>query len=385
MDTSPAKKMRHRRTVERDAFLQLLVEEFDRLYPTEAACVVALIGKFDEDEGKTCNHCGSHDIQMESGDRIGHCDSCGKPLRTTADTFFEGIRSARPYLFVIWLMENGISVNGCELHRTLGIASSTGSRIIKMLSLVINESMQEEPLAICELSEGFVPIFYKRSLETPANKHPMTEEAEMEKRALKNALGTQSTHSTTSSSASATSASVANAVSGGNLSRPEEAVLQVLSLQPVKLEKLSEQTNMPIGKLSSLLMMLELKGLIESLPGEQYKLLLSTAKCSLGAPTTQAGTPVLPNLSLTNIDAAIDFIRTDFRGISRKYLQLYLGVYWCYVDRARWSCGKLLRACRNFRSVTEADIRAFVTPLVVRLMPDRVEPGGPTAFAVPSG
>ncbi|CAN5211657.1 hypothetical protein BH11CYA1_BH11CYA1_48600 [soil metagenome] len=61
------------------------------------------------------------------------------------------------------------------------------------------------------------------------------------------------------------------------------------------------------------------------------------------------------------IAAAVAFIRRYFHGVSLKYLQLYLGAFWCHSDRGTWREGAVLRACLKHPPISYADILHYKT------------------------
>ena len=69
------------------------------------------------------------------------------------------------------------------------------------------------------------------------------------------------------------------------------------------------------------------------------------------------------------IEDFIGFIRVDYHGISRKYVQNYLAAYWCYKDRIYWPVGALLKACLKYRSISSNEIIDYVSPSIVKLLP----------------
>ena len=69
------------------------------------------------------------------------------------------------------------------------------------------------------------------------------------------------------------------------------------------------------------------------------------------------------------IATSMDFIHEVFQGISRKYLQAYLAIFWCWIEQKCWGAGALLKACCRFRYVSTAEVMAFRTPPMVRLLP----------------
>ena len=55
-----------------------------------------------------------------------------------------------------------------------------------------------------------------------------------------------------------------------NLTPDEQTVLSVLDADSVHIDEITRVTRLPIGKVSSLLVMLELKGIVQQLPGKQF-------------------------------------------------------------------------------------------------------------------
>jgi hypothetical protein len=339
---------------------------FDMQFPTEADCLEELSRRCDGDEALSCKSCGSFDLQREYGGRVSICKFCSKQSWLTAGTFFARIRSARPWLAAIFLLERGVSFNASDLHRLVNIAASTAGQIIKKISMVIHSYLEMEAAAIEVPSGLFFPIIGKRSLETPANKHPIAEQEEMEKRMIENE--TESIAAVTSSAI--VTKGLLSGVAASGLSGHQKAVYELLSTKPVHFEELLQQTKLPVGTLSSTISMLELEGLIKGQAGDHYVLATEEGAAGKQGINTQATYGPDPTIEAhDSIAASIDYVRAGFHGISRKYLQLYLAAHWCYIDSKRWSSNSLLKACNRFREITYADIRAFVSPLLVKLMP----------------
>ena len=55
-----------------------------------------------------------------------------------------------------------------------------------------------------------------------------------------------------------------------NLTPDEQTVLSVMNADSVHIDEITRVTQLPIGKVSSLLVMLELKGIVQQLPGKQF-------------------------------------------------------------------------------------------------------------------
>ncbi|CAN5347987.1 hypothetical protein BH11CYA1_BH11CYA1_37910 [soil metagenome] len=67
------------------------------------------------------------------------------------------------------------------------------------------------------------------------------------------------------------------------------------------------------------------------------------------------------------IAAAIAFIRKYFHGVSHKYLQVYLGAFWCHSDRIKWNQGMVLRACLKHQPISYLDLLHYEAP-EIRMM-----------------
>lgn len=79
------------------------------------------------------------------------------------------------------------------------------------------------------------------------------------------------------------------------------------------------------------------------------------------ASTTQQFTATM------TIAAAIAFIRQYFHGVSSKYLQVYLGAFWCHSDRRTWTPGAVLRVCLKHPPISNYDLLHYKVPSI-RLM-----------------
>lgn len=64
----------------------------------------------------------------------------------------------------------------------------------------------------------------------------------------------------------------------------------------------------------------------------------------------------------------VGLISNEFHGISKKCLQLYLGSFWCSLDRVRWAPGVLLSACLRHAPIRYEQILNFVTPSIVMIV-----------------
>ena len=73
-----------------------------------------------------------------------------------------------------------------------------------------------------------------------------------------------------STEAKSTPTSQSNTQAELNLTPDEQAVLSTMEGSSVHIDQIARDTQLPIGKVSSLLVMLELKGIVQQLPGKQF-------------------------------------------------------------------------------------------------------------------
>ena len=73
-----------------------------------------------------------------------------------------------------------------------------------------------------------------------------------------------------STEAKSTPTSQSNTQAELNLTPDEQAVLSTMDASSVHIDQIARDTQLPIGKVSSLLVMLELKGIVQQLPGKQF-------------------------------------------------------------------------------------------------------------------
>ena len=342
------------------------LSQFNQLYPTEEHCVEELFIRL----GVHCWNCQSPDMSQDFGQRKRTCQSCKKDVRITAGTFFENIRKARLWVAAIWLRERGVPFNAKQFADAIDAYYSTCWEILNKIAVVIASCMENESSSIAVSSAFFAPAVCKRSLETPANQHPFAEQAELEKRLSSSESTTPDTQAGNSDTAAqapdtiiATGELISDSpASGAALSEESEEIYKKLSSKPVHFETLCQETGLTAQLLASTLTIMELDGLVERLAGDLY--------VQAKRPDKQCLPLDLSSMSWhASVEAGIEFIRANYHGISRKYLQLYLASYWCSVDRARWSSGALFKACGRFRGIKRADILAFVSPLLVGLVP----------------
>lgn len=214
--------------------------------------------------------CSLPQILRDQGARSFYCVSCKREIWFTAGSLFAGASRLRAWMAAIWFHEWGVAVSSLKLSRLLDIAQSTALNINKKVAIALVDEMDAEAVTIDP--RRFSDVIFKRSRQTPADKHPRAE-------------------------------------------LPD-------SFEP------DYTIEVPDFGLAS---------------------------------TTQQLSAAM------TIAAAIAFIRQYFHGVSSKYLQVYLGAFWCHSDRRTWAPGAVLRVCIKHPPISNSDLLHYKVP-EIRLM-----------------
>ncbi|HMO20449.1 MAG TPA: hypothetical protein PKD05_07185 [Candidatus Melainabacteria bacterium] len=342
--------------------------EFNQLYPNEESALLALYrlsekgSSYKHDDGFICPECKSIEVELVKRNRVLRCQRCKNEVWLTAGTFFARIRKAIPWLAAIWFIDRGLTISSICLEHLTGVTQSTAWMIIKKISLVVETEISESPC--CAPVYNFASEIRKRSILTPAGQRPVTE--------LDNSEHDEE-----------------NLVETPDLSmRPgiEQSILENLSRDPIQFDRLCELVKRPVPDIVAALTYLELDDLIKSHSGDRYSL-KSTAikpkpKFSSNELTNesidinqqkQSGEPDRqnsPSLALGKanlISSILEFTNHIFHGISWKYLQLYIAIYWVDQDKKRWQPGRLLKACGSSEHISSEQVRAYCSQAPIKL------------------
>jgi DprA winged helix domain len=351
-----------------ESYRKRVLSNFGALYPDDELSTVALAERHGNDILK-CRHCGSKNVEKDDGGRFIKCMECWKKTWLTAGTFFEYVKRPRAWLAAIWLREHGVFMSASEFHKLFGIALSSALNIFKKLGIVIDSEMNQDVLAIS--ARIFRQAIGKRSRLTPAREHPITEQDEVEKqengesRDCRSAGGSVASETISpiggKSRCQQPSQPAADVLAVDETTGLEKKIYDLLSHEQVDFETLCQCTTIPASELLQAITMLQLKGLVMQVSGNKYVRAEPVRK-----PRVTQGLASMAAAQTTKIvDSVIEFIRGKFHGISRKYLQLFLAEYWCYMESWRWRPGLLLSACQQFDRVSDKDVLEYESPAVV--------------------
>ncbi|MBS1957080.1 MAG: hypothetical protein JST89_23015 [Cyanobacteria bacterium SZAS-4] len=301
-------------------------------FPTDQDCFDELIKHI----VVKCNRCQSKRVEIKVGRRDALCLQCNRKTWITAKTFFNAVKKPRIYLVAIIAMGSGIIFNGAELARAATIAVSSAQHVIKRVSSVLIELMAQA--CVGTLSSEFAPCVIRRSTESPAKNHTHAEFDEVEKQLHTQRSNEQAVLDT--------------------LGDDEKTVYSLFQDQPISVSELELKSGLKPGQLTAALTMLEIELLIQKSEGTSYVRLKQIAKPTVTSSSKQLNRFIRKNLRL---------IRKCFKGVSRKYLQIYLATCWCLLDRSTWTVQNLLKACANSKPISTQDLIEYVSPPVVLL------------------
>lgn len=368
---------------------------FQRKYPTDEDCIEEILnlGNFD---ARICLKCGSTEKLREKGSPLARCQECKKAVYLFNGTFFERLRKPRAYLAALWLRSEQIGISSNRFAKLVHIAQSTAFGIQKKIDTVIFEAMMED--AIGAYSGHFREIMTKRSSETPAREHAVSEQdlVDAEQRAkaqsrTKNSDrrstsndsrstdhnsaqskgNSESDHSTDSAEAKSSAEAESSTEAESNpdfdqaAAEPElhDLILDLLSeTNAVHADDLVESLDVPVGEILASLLELTLNKKVIDLGSLYFKKSKEDTNDLLGL----AKFFDIDEKSLERFFAQVQHV---FHGVSRKNLQLYLAWFWSLVSTAFKDPANLIAACSKFRHLTRHEVREFVTePMVNSLL-----------------
>jgi DprA winged helix domain len=351
-----------------ESYRKRVLSNFGALYPDDELSTVALAERHGGDTLR-CRHCSSKNVEKDDGGRFIKCMECWKKTWLTAGTFFEYVKRPRAWLAAIWLREHGVFMSASEFHKLFGIALSSALNIFKKLGMVIDHDMNQDVLAIS--SRIFRQAIGKRSRLTPAREHPIAEQDECEKEEngesgdCRSASGSSASESLSSSGGQSrcqqpcqSQSAAADVVDVDETTGLDKKIYDLLSREPVDFAALCQRTSTLASELLPTITMLQLKGLVMQVSGNKYVRAEPVRK----APAIHSLSSLSAAQTKKIVDSVVEFIRGKFHGISRKYLQLFLAEYWCYMDRGRWRPGMLLSACQQFDRVSDKDVLEYESP-----------------------
>lgn len=153
---------------------QELLNNFNKEFPDDSACWIAVISELKEAGLLDCRRCYGSEIEISKTFRTFVCLQCKKKHQLTAGTYFHGVRRIRAWLFAIWTIDQSFYVSSNWLSKALCLSQSASLHILKT-ALVVTERAQVELSKDTFPTFKFRNFFDKRSLLTAANTKPNEE------------------------------------------------------------------------------------------------------------------------------------------------------------------------------------------------------------------
>ncbi len=314
-------------------------------HPTKKDCTEALVRLIEPEAGFHCRTCRRNLRARKYGEKMVRC-MCGTRNFLLADSMFSNIRRPDAWWGYFCALKKRWHTSSNKFAEVFDTSSSTSHRIFGVFATVIrNELCKGKLLSSAE----FITLFIKRSYETEARKHPDSEEVSLNRQA-------------TTAPIRAEPQQPIQQVPEPDLNHDEKVIYDMLSHHPVLAAEIYSKSQIPTHLVSVSLTMLEIKGCARRLLGDLWE--------RIGQQPVEA--PAVPKLATSALSALVfdafnDFIRDIHHGISRKYLQNYLAMFWYHVAKTRWNTRALVRACRASPPITGKEIFSAVTPPQIRL------------------
>ena len=324
------------------------LDSFDKEHPTEESLIELICGLYEDDDLNVCLHCGSFRLDATDNVRKRKCSSCFKIRNVTAGTFFHGQKNIRAMCKLIELLNHGIMLSSPRIHDLVGIAQSSALQMTKKIMAVVEASYANETNLV---STGvFTNIFYRRTNETPAQRHPLSEQ-EAADEALSQKIYASDVRPDTEKN---------EKVTLDKLGPFAKNLYSEINSEPKNPDQLADKfPRKQIHEVSAMLSLLQLSGLVEVLPGDYF---------SRFDPKTSKNQNQQPHIKSENqksFETIMTYIRKVSHGISRKHLPKFIASFWCFFDREKWANGELLKACIQAKHITDDEITATVTPPLI--------------------
>jgi len=326
--------------------------QFDARFKTEADCIEELV-KILGPDFLYCRHCQSREVRRRFGTRVLLCFACRKSSSVFSNSIYDKIKKPRAWLLANWLIGQGVDFNSNQFRIPARVAYSSGLTILKKLATIIKSDMENELEALG--SKMFIPIFIKRSDQTPAREHPRAEQYEMEKSDayLEDVEEDQFLDD-----------EPIRATNLDDLNDLAKTLYELLSNEKIHFDQLLQALNCSVGELCTAIFELDMLDLIQRHGGEYYTKKEKQEPAKIPSKSKSKS----ESESESNIFKFIKQILTLHHGISRKCLQLYLALFWSKYCRVRWNKSGLAQACRKHRPIRGREVLSYVTPLLVNLV-----------------
>lgn len=310
------------------------ISKFCVLFPNEEHCIKELA----EERLKRvppCSRCSGTRFKHGDTYKNYYCESCGKEFYTFAGTMYDSVQHFRPRAAAIWLARHNISPSASEFARFFSLYLSTGQDILRSVGFLLAKKMAEQKTVTISSAE-FIEIYGCRSTETPAREHPRAEQLDLD-------LLFSETENKTDEAI--------NVV----LDAEEREILDKLSSNSAaRIDEIIAKTNFEVADVFAALGRLQFKGLVEVSSDQSFK-------------RKKKKTKPIDNEYLRAIAEKFkQFVKENWHRISRKYVQIYLAMFWMTQKENQWT-DDLIFEFLDSEPVSRKSMQSYVSPYYLQV------------------
>lgn len=178
-ENSVQERLKNLMSIDYEVYRDQLLISFNKRFPTDESCWLAIVSDMREQGTLRCKKCGSPEVEVSIEDRTQSCKDCKKASFFTAGTFFHRVRKIRAWMFAIYILDKGFFVSSKWLGYSIGVAQSSALHIIKSALLVFEQNESLEDGLKVKLIQ-FKKFFSKRSILTGALVKPINEMTDLD-------------------------------------------------------------------------------------------------------------------------------------------------------------------------------------------------------------
>lgn len=320
----------------------LMLKDLDDEFLSETGYRKAAMMDQNKRDSMICKKCNLENELPLIDIRSMQCRNCKWTIWITADTFYHRVRLFRPRVVIMRWLEMGVIVSANQAAKLLKVSNDTVNLIYRQVGIVASKLMLDNTVE--EPSYNCLDIMDRRSTETPAREPAAAEEFEIQ------AITRKYREDATEPDLRITL-----------LTEDEKSIFEILSEKERSFDQIADQLQIESSALSSILMTLQLDGLVQPTPGDKFARSASPTTTALQCKSDM-------NKIKTCATGFMYFVKDYFQGISRKYLQLYVSLHWLSFDRKRWTVDSLRKACASHPHISYEETLAFVTPPIVKFV-----------------
>lgn len=337
---------REKSMIEYARAVEVLPKLYDK-YGSEEEARKRVLESLSNSNTVTCFQCFHVNQIHDNERRMILCEKCKKEVWRTARTHFHKAQKFLPRLLLMGIIELGIILSANQAAKLLNVSTNFIGLFYRKTGYIAAHQFSDSAATI--ESKECMQIVIRRSIKTPADKHPKEEE-----------LVLQNKQDSIESNFPNSEISPTYHLDNSDLSRVEIALVELLSDRSITFDSICAQVSTEPGQLLAALMTLQLKGLVASEAGEKYRLSNCKNSFPMAKNPKTTGQNKIAKL-LTN------FISERFQGVSRKNLQIYAALFWISKDRNHWKEDSLLSLCAASPQVSYDEILNYETPLTFKV------------------